>query len=201
MKVDPFQTFTGTVAPLDRGNIDTDAILPKQFLKRIDKTGYGQFLFYDWRFNKGTENPDFVLNKPPYRTATILLTRENFGCGSSREHAPWALKAFGFRTIIASSFADIFYNNCFKNGILPIIMSEDHVQKLLDKVAVNEGYQLTIDLIMKMISDDSGFQAFFEVDDYRRNMLLEGLDEIGETIKYDKLIKAFEVNHKVYYKL
>lgn len=197
----PFQAHTGTVAPLDRGNIDTDAILPKQFLKRIEKSGYGQFLFYDWRFVNDTENPDFVLNNSTYRDASILLTRENFGCGSSREHAPWALRDFGFKTIIAPSFADIFYSNCFKNGILPIVMSEDYVEELFDKVNKIKGYQLTIDLNLKVVYDDSGFQASFEVDDYMRNMLLAGLDEIGLTIKHVQKIKDFEETHKVYYKL
>lgn len=197
----PFQPHTGTVAPLDRGNIDTDAILPKQFLKRIEKSGYGQYLFYDWRFINDKENPDFVLNDSVYREASILLTRENFGCGSSREHAPWALKDFGFRTIIAPSFADIFYNNCFKNGILPIVMSEDYVQELFEKVNEIKGYQLTIDLNMKIVSDEKGFQVSFEVDDYMRSMLLEGLDEIGSTVKHMQKIKDFEEKHNVYYKL
>lgn len=197
----PFLTQTGIVAPLERSNIDTDAILPKQFLKRIEKSGYGQFLFYDWRYSGDEENPDFVLNKPPYRNASILLTGENFGCGSSREHAPWALKDFGFETIIASSFADIFYNNCIKNGILPIRMSKEYIQELFDKVNGHKEYQLTINLESKTIEDDSGEQVSFEIDDYMRNMLLEGLDEVGSTIKHIQEIEKFEETHRVFYSI
>lgn len=197
----PFLTQTGTVAPLERSNIDTDAILPKQFLKRIEKSGYGQFLFYDWRYTGDEENPDFVLNKPPYRNASILLTGENFGCGSSREHAPWALKDFGFETIIASSFADIFYNNCIKNGILPIRMPKEYIQELFDKVNGHEGYQLTINLESKTIVDDSGQSVSFEIDEYMRNMLLEGLDEIGSTVKHMQEIEKFEETHRVFYSI
>ncbi len=197
----PFLTQTGTVAPLERSNIDTDAILPKQFLKRIEKSGYGQFLFYDWRYTGDEENPDFVLNKPPYRNASILLTGENFGCGSSREHAPWALKDFGFETIIASSFADIFYNNCIKNGILPIRMPKEYIQEFFDKVNGHEGYQLTINLESKTIVDDSGQSVSFEIDEYMRNMLLEGLDEIGSTVKHMQEIEKFEETHRVFYSI
>ena len=197
----PFLTQTRTVAPLERSNIDTDAILPKQFLKRIEKSGYGQFLFYDWRYTGDEENPDFVLNKPPYRNASILLTGENFGCGSSREHAPWALKDFGFETIIASSFADIFYNNCIKNGILPIRMPKEYIQELFDKVNGHEGYQLTINLESKTIVDDSGQSVSFEIDEYMRNMLLEGLDEIGSTVKHMQEIEKFEETHRVFYSI
>ncbi|ANU26299.1 3-isopropylmalate dehydratase small subunit [Planococcus versutus] len=197
----PFLTQTGIVAPLERSNIDTDAILPKQFLKRIEKSGYGQFLFYDWRYTGDEENPDFVLNKPPYRNASILLTGENFGCGSSREHAPWALKDFGFETIIASSFADIFYNNCIKNGILPIRMSKEYIQELFKKVNGHEGYELTINLESKTIVGDSGESVSFEIDDYMRNMLLEGLDEIGSTIKHMQEIEKFEETHRVFYSI
>ena len=142
--MEAFKTHTGIVAPLDRANIDTDAIIPKQFLKRIEKSGYGQYLFYDWRYNdQEEENPDFLLNRQPYRKATVLLTRENFGCGSSREHAPWAIEDFGFRAVIAPSFADIFYNNCFKNGILPLRLPAEDVQQLFEKAASIPGYQLT----------------------------------------------------------
>ena len=197
----PFLTQTGIVAPLNRSNIDTDAILPKQFLKRIEKSGYGQFLFYDWRYKDDKENPDFVLNEPMYRNSSILLTGENFGCGSSREHAPWALKDFGFETIIASSFADIFYNNCIKNGILPIRMSEEYIQGLFEKVNEQKGYQLTINLVEKTITDDSGKQVSFEIDDYMRNMLLEGLDEIGSTVKHMQEIEKFEETHKIFYSI
>lgn len=197
----PFLTQTGIIAPLDRSNIDTDAILPKQFLKRIEKSGYGQFLFYDWRYKEDKENRDFVLNDPIYRNSSILLTGENFGCGSSREHAPWALKDFGFETIIASSFADIFYNNCIKNGILPIRMSKKYIQELFDKVNEQKGYQLTINLVEKTIEDGSGKQVSFEIDDYMRNMLLEGLDEIGSTIKHMQEIEKFEETHKIFYSI
>ncbi|MFA1820040.1 3-isopropylmalate dehydratase small subunit [Virgibacillus oceani] len=197
-----FKTHTGLVAPLDRANIDTDAILPKQFLKRIEKRGYGKYLFFDWRYTSDQiENPDFVLNKPEYRNSTILLTRENFGSGSSREHAPWALEDFGFRVIIAPSFADIFYNNCFKNGILPIMLGENKVEKLFGKTNNINGYELKVDLENKEVSDDFGFQVQFEVDDYRRNMLLSGLDEIGLTIQKEKMISEFEENHQVFYQL
>lgn len=197
----PFLTQTGIVAPLDRANIDTDAILPKQFLKRIERSGYGQFLFYDWRYIDDLENLDFVLNDSIYRNASILLTRENFGCGSSREHAPWALKDFGFETIIAPSFADIFYNNCIKNGILPIKMTEEYVQDLFDKVSGQKGYQLTINLESKIIEDQQGKQESFEIDDYMRNMLLEGLDEIGSTVKHMDEIKEFEETHRIFYSI
>lgn len=147
--MEAFKKFTGTVVPLDRANIDTDVILPKQFLKRIEKRGYGQYLFYDWRYtDHGEPEPDFLLNKSEYRQAQVLLTRENFGCGSSREHAPWALEDFGFKSIIAPSFADIFYNNCFKNGILPITLPSEQVQQLFEKTDVNPGYQLTVDLVI-----------------------------------------------------
>lgn len=200
--MEAFKKHTGIIAPLNRANIDTDAIIPKQFLKRIEKRGYGQFLFYDWRFKEdGEEDPDFLLNKEPYRHASILLTKENFGCGSSREHAPWALEDFGFRVIIASSFADIFYNNCFKNGILPIQLPKDDVEFLFRKTKENAGYKLTVDLQSNTITDNSGFEKEFEVDAYRRDMLLEGMDEIETTVLHDAKIKEFEKNHKVYYSM
>ncbi|MDQ0429508.1 3-isopropylmalate/(R)-2-methylmalate dehydratase small subunit [Planomicrobium stackebrandtii] len=199
--MEAFKTHTGIVAPLDRANIDTDAIIPKQFLKRIKRSGYGQFLFYDWRFDKNEhENPDFLLNREPYRNATVLLTRDNFGCGSSREHAPWAIDDFGFRAVIAPSFADIFYNNCFKNGILPIQLPAEDVQQLFEKASV-PGYQLTVNLEKNFIADGQGYEKDFEVDDYRRNMLLNGLDEISATIQYDAEITDFEKNHKIHYSL
>ncbi|WP_142826704.1 3-isopropylmalate dehydratase small subunit [Planococcus soli] len=199
--MEAFKTHTGIVAPLDRANIDTDAIIPKQFLKRIKRSGYGQFLFYDWRFDKNEqENPDFLLNREPYRNATVLLTRDNFGCGSSREHAPWAIEDFGFRAVIAPSFADIFYNNCFKNGILPIQLPAEDVQQLFEKASV-PGYQLTVNLEKNFIADGQGYEKSFEVDDYRRNMLLNGLDEISATIQYDAEITDFEKNHKIHYSL
>lgn len=200
--MEAFKTHTGIVAPLDRANIDTDAIIPKQFLKRIEKSGYGEFLFYDWRYDKNEqENPGFLLNQEPYREATVLLTRDNFGCGSSREHAPWAIEDFGFRTVIAPSFADIFYNNCFKNGILPIQLPEEDVQRLFEKASAMPGYQLTINLESNIIMDNQDYQKSFEIDEYRRDMLLRGLDEISATIQYESEISNFEQSHKIYYSL
>lgn len=198
--MEAFKTHQGIVAPLDRANIDTDAIIPKQFLKRIERSGYGEFLFYDWRYtDEEQENPGFLLNQEPYRNASVLLTRENFGCGSSREHAPWAIEDFGFRVIIAPSFADIFYNNCFKNGILPIRLPAEEVQKLFDKTADIPGYQLTVNLEQQRIIDGEGYEREFEVDDYRREMLLKGLDEISATIQFETQIADFESTHKIYY--
>jgi 3-isopropylmalate/(R)-2-methylmalate dehydratase small subunit len=189
----PFTKRTGVVAPLDRVNVDTDAIIPKQFLKRIERTGFGQFLFYDWRFDQtGNPNPEFELNKPRYEGASILLGRNNFGCGSSREHAPWALLDYGFQVIIAPSFADIFYNNCFKNGILPIKLSEDDVDLLFKRTNSIEGYSLTVDLEQLLISDEEGLSIPFEVDAYRRECLLKGLDDIGITLQYEDKITEYE---------
>lgn len=196
------ETHKGTLMPLDRANIDTDAIIPKQFLKRIEKRGYGQFLFFDWRFNEdGTENEEFILNREPYRNATVLLTRDNFGCGSSREHAPWAIEDYGFRVILASSFADIFYNNCFKNGILPIQLPKEQIEELFSKVSAQPEYTLTVDLESQEIRDSNGMTKHFEVDDYRKHMLLEGMDEISATIRHEKQIDAFEQQHRLYYSL
>jgi 3-isopropylmalate/(R)-2-methylmalate dehydratase small subunit len=188
----PFIKHTGTVAPLPFSNVDTDQIIPKQFLKRIERTGFGQFLFYDWRFNgDGTRKEDFVLNSSRYQTASILVARNNFGCGSSREHAPWALLDYGFQVVIASSFADIFYNNCFKNGILPIVLKEEEVYNIL-KQAETGTYELSIDLEQQKVVDSNGIVFSFETDPYRRKMLLEGLDDIGLTEKYETEISAFE---------
>lgn len=190
--MEAFVQHTGLVAPLDRVNVDTDAIIPKQFLKRIERSGFGQFLFYDWRFTApGQENPDFVLNQKQYRGASILLARNNFGCGSSREHAPWALLDYGFRVIIAPSFADIFYNNCFKNGILPIRLAEETVDELFRRVK-KEGYRLTVDLREQTIRDDQGFSCSFTVDPYRRELLLKGLDDIAITLQYEEAICNYE---------
>src|SRR5437588_3976453 len=159
-----FRVHTGIVAPLDRANVDTDQIIPKQFLKRIERTGFGQYLFFDWRFlDSGEENPDFVLNLPHYRGASILLARRNFGSGSSREHAPWALADYGFRAILAPSFADIFYNNCFKNGILPVVLPEETINFLMAKAKQRPGYRLTVDLESQQVTDDEGFSAVFEI--------------------------------------
>lgn len=191
--MEPFVRHNGLVAPLDRVNVDTDQIIPKQFLKRIERTGFGQFLFYDWRFDEnGKPNPDFVLNYPRYQGASILLTRNNFGSGSSREHAPWALLDYGFRVILAPSFADIFYNNCFKNGILPIILPEETIDELFQRVEANEGYRLTVDLEEQKITDDFGLEISFEIDPYRKSCLLQGLDDIGITLQYEDAIRAYE---------
>jgi 3-isopropylmalate/(R)-2-methylmalate dehydratase small subunit len=184
---------------LDRVNVDTDAIIPKQFLKRIERTGFGQFLFYEWRFNAdGSPIESFVLNQPKYAGATVLLARNNFGCGSSREHAPWALLDYGFRAIIAPSFADIFYNNCFKNGILPIKLSEDQVQELFSRATTRDNYQLTIDLKEQLITDGAGLSYSFEVDEYRRYCLLNGLDDIGITLQYEDKIAAYEAKRETF---
>jgi 3-isopropylmalate/(R)-2-methylmalate dehydratase small subunit len=193
----PFVTVTGLAAPLDRVNVDTDAIIPKQFLKRIERSGFGQFLFYEWRFTpEGKPIESFVLNQPRYAGSTILLARNNFGCGSSREHAPWALDDYGFRVIIAPSFADIFYNNCFKNGILPIKLSEEQVQELFTRAENRDNYQLTVDLQTQTIRDDSGLEYSFEVDEYRRYCLLNGLDDIGITLQYEEKIAAYEAKQR-----
>jgi 3-isopropylmalate/(R)-2-methylmalate dehydratase small subunit len=195
----PFVVHTGIAAPLDRVNVDTDAIIPKQFLKRIERTGFGQFLFYEWRFNAdGSPIESFVLNQPKYAGATVLLARNNFGCGSSREHAPWALLDYGFRAIIAPSFADIFYNNCFKNGILPIKLSEEQVQELFSRAESRDNYQLTIDLQEQVVTDDAGLSYPFEVDAYRRYCLLNGLDDIGITLQYEDKIAAYEAKREAF---
>lgn len=189
----PFKKHTGLVAPLDRVNVDTDAIIPKQFLKRIERTGFGQFLFYDWRFDEnGSPCPQFPLNQPQYQGASVLLARDNFGCGSSREHAPWALEDFGFRVIIAPSFADIFYNNCFKNGVLPIRLTADQIDNLFAREKSIKDYRLTIDLEKQTVSDNEGFSAAFVVDPYRKECLLKGLDDIGLTLQYEDKIRAYE---------
>jgi 3-isopropylmalate/(R)-2-methylmalate dehydratase small subunit len=188
-----FQLHTGTVAPLDRANVDTDQIIPKQFLKRIERSGYGQFLFYDWRYlPDGQPNPSFVLNHPRYRGASILVGGRNFGCGSSREHAPWALLDYGFRAVIAPSFADIFATNCTKNGLLPVVLSELQVAKLVEKTIEIEGYFLSINLITREVRDQAGFMAHFEIDDFKRKFLLEGLDDIGLTLKQESSIVEYE---------
>lgn len=188
-----FTKLTGIVAPLDRVNVDTDQIIPKQFLKRIERTGFGQFLFFDWRFREdGAPNPDFELNSPLLQGASILLTRANFGCGSSREHAPWALLDHGFRCLIAPSFADIFYNNCFKNGILPIKLADELVEKLFQRASGRLPYRLTVDLEEKTISDEDDLLIPFEVDAFRRDCLLRGLDDIGLTLQYEDRILEYE---------
>jgi 3-isopropylmalate/(R)-2-methylmalate dehydratase small subunit len=190
--MEPFVKIKGLVATLDRVNVDTDQIIPKQFLKRIEKTGYGQFLFYDWRLNEdGSPKPDFELNAPQFKGASILLTRDNFGCGSSREHAPWALLDYGFRSILAPSFADIFYNNCFKNGMLPVRLPQDQISELFEWVGANSGAQLTVDLESQTLSGDS-MEYPFEVDPFRRDCLLKGLNDIDLTLKYEEQIREYE---------
>ncbi|MBX9894715.1 MAG: 3-isopropylmalate dehydratase small subunit [Nitrosomonas sp.] len=200
--MEKFHTLTGLAAPMDRANVDTDAIIPKQFLKSIKRSGFGQNLFDEWRFldhgepgmdpAKRQPNPDFVLNQPRYQGAQILLARANFGCGSSREHAPWALQDYGFRVIIAPSFADIFFNNCFKIGLLPVILSETAMDQLFDEVKSTIGYQLTVDLQNQNVSAP-GHEAYpFEIDPFRKHCLLNGLDEIGLTLQHAEKIKQFE---------
>ena len=189
----PFRKHTGLVAPLDRVNVDTDQMVPKQFLKLITREGYGRFLFYDWRYLEGeVPNPEFVLNQPRYRGASILLTRANFGCGSSREHAPWAILDYGFRAIIAPSYADIFYNNCFKNGLLPVSLPEAQMDELFRRTERAEGYRLTVDLETQTISDDAGLTFSFQIDPFRRESLLKGLDEIGLALRFEDRIAAYE---------
>ncbi len=190
--MEPFVKIKGLVATLDRVNVDTDQIIPKQFLKRIERTGYGQFLFYDWRLNEdGSPNPDFELNAPQFKGASILLTRDNFGCGSSREHAPWALLEYGFHSILAPSFADIFYNNCFKNGMLPVQLPQDQISELFEWVGANPGAQLTVDLESQTLSGDS-LEYPFEVDPFRRDCLLKGLNDIDLTLQYEEQIREYE---------
>lgn len=190
--MEPIRKHEGLVYPLNRANIDTDQIIPKQFLKRISRQGFGQFVFYNWRFDsKGELREDFSLNQPKYEGTSILVAGENFGCGSSREHAPWALQDYGFRVIIAPSFADIFYNNCTKNGILPVKLTEDEVQTLIQK-AEAESYHLTVDLEEKKVYDNEGFEASFDLDNYKREMLLNGWDEIAVTLTNEDRITAFE---------
>lgn len=196
------QYHKGLVVPFDFENVDTDVILPKQFLKRVEKTGYEDYLFYDWRYtDDGNIDPDFILNQQEYKDVTILLTRKNFGCGSSREHAVWSLDNYGFKVIIAPSFGDIFYNNCFLNGLLPIQLDDDDVNMLFEnsKKAVN--YELYIDVKRKILSDNYQFHKSFELDKYRQNMLLQGLDEIGMTLQNEKDIKTFESSHKIFYQI
>jgi len=204
--MDKFTVHQGVVAPLDRANVDTDAIIPKQFLKSIRRTGFGPNLFDEWRYLDHGEpgqdcstrplNADFVLNQPRYAGASILLTRKNFGCGSSREHAPWALQQYGFRAVVAPSFADIFFNNCFKIGLLPIALSEEQVETLFQAVEANDGFQLTIDLESKRIATEDGSLSFgFDIDEFRKYCLLNGLDDIGLTLRHADEIRAFEQRH------
>lgn len=207
--MEKFESFTGLVAPLDRSHVDTDAIIPKQFLKSIKRSGFGPNLFDEWRYLDHGEpgqdctnrplNPDFVLNQDRYQDASILLTKENFGCGSSREHAPWAIADYGFKVILAESFADIFYSNCFKNGILPIVLSKDQIESLFKVVEAEKGYLLSVDLEKQQLSGPGGLALDFDIDGYRKECLLEGLDEIGITMTHADEIGAFEAQHKKNY--
>lgn len=192
----PFTKHTGLVASMDRSNVDTDQIIPKQFLKRIERTGFGKFLFFDWRFDENEKLiPDFELNQPQFQGASVLVARKNFGNGSSREHAVWALDDFGFRCVIAESYADIFYNNCSKNGVLPVRLTESEVEQIHQNVAANPGYELTIDLPSQTVTDGKGFDASFEIDDFRRQCFLDGLDHIALTLKNVDKITEFEQTH------
>lgn len=200
--MEKFVTHTGLVAPLDRANVDTDQIIPKQFLKSIKRTGFGPNLFDEWRYldegqpgqdnSQRPLNTEFVLNQPRYEGASVLLTRRNFGCGSSREHAPWALQDYGFRTILAPSFADIFFNNCFKNGMLPIVLPEEEIETLFQQVEAQQGYQLTVDLNEQVVVRPDGVKIPFEVDAFRKHCLLNGLDDIGLTLQDADAIRAYE---------
>jgi 3-isopropylmalate/(R)-2-methylmalate dehydratase small subunit len=189
----PFSSHTGLVLPLDRVNVDTDQMVPKVYLKIQDKKGLGRILFSDWRYLPGEKpNPEFVMNWPRYRGASVMLARANFGCGSSREHAPWAVADCGFRVLVAPSYADIFYNNCFKNGILPVTLPETQIEELFKRTNSQDGYSLTVDLPGQTVSDASGLTYKFEIDPFRKHVLLEGLDDIGLTLKHEPDITAFE---------
>lgn len=194
----PFRKHTGKVAPLYRANVDTDQIIPKQFLKRIEKTGFGQFLFNDWRRKPdGSSEPEFPLNQPQYSGASILVAAKNFGCGSSREHAVWALADYGFRAVIAPSFADIFANNCVKNGVLTVGLKENETEEIARRASQNRDYQLTVDLEECLVSDKEGFTAKFSIDEFTRHCLLEGLDDIGLTLQHEAEITHYESRHPV----
>jgi 3-isopropylmalate/(R)-2-methylmalate dehydratase small subunit len=194
--MEPFRTHTGLVVTLDRANVDTDQIIPKQFLKRIERSGFGEFLFFDWRqLENGQPNPDFELNRPEAAGASVLVARRNFGSGSSREHAVWALADYGFRTILAPSFADIFYNNCFKNGVLPVVLDEATIDVIFNRAATRPEYQLSVDLQQQRVSDDQGLSAEFSVEPSRRERLLEGLDDIAMTLQHEDKIQAYERQH------
>src|SRR5215475_1673454 len=191
-----FTTHTGMVMPLDRVNVDTDQMVPKQFLKALTREGFGRILFYDWRYLPGEKpNPEFVLNFPRYKGASVLLARANFGCGSSREHAPWGVGDYGFRAIVAPSYADIFYNNCFKNGILPATLTEEQVEELFQRTEKEEGYSVDIDLLNQTISDKHGLTYTFEIAPARKEVLLKGLDDIGSTMQHEAEIAKYEQSH------
>ena len=189
----PFRVHKGLAVPLDRVNVDTDQIVPKQYLKRIERTGFGKFLFYDWRYSpEGQPNPEFVLNEPRYQGASVLIAAKNFGCGSSREHAPWALADYGIRAIVAPSFADIFAHNSFKNGLLTVTLPDPEINKLMRRAKEVEGYQVTVDLEAGHVYDDMGLHSAFEFDDHKRRCLLEGLDDIGLTLEQEAAIADYE---------
>lgn len=195
--MEPFIQHTGLVVPLDRVNVDTDQMVPKQFCKLLTRQGYGRILFYDWRYREGEiPNPEFVLNWPRYQGATVLLTRANFGCGSSREHAPWGVLDYGFRAIVAPSYADIFYNNCFKNGICPVALEESQIDELFRRTDQTPGYQLTVDLPSQTVSDSTGLRYEFRMDPSRKEVLVKGLDDIGMTLQHAAKIASFESAHK-----
>jgi 3-isopropylmalate/(R)-2-methylmalate dehydratase small subunit len=196
--MEPFTTLTGVAAPLDRANVDTDQIIPKQFLKRIERTGFGPFCFFDWRYlEDGSPNPEFILNQEGYQSASILIAGRNFGSGSSREHAPWALEDMGIKAILAPSYADIFFNNCFKNGMLPVVLPEETIRELLARTTERPGYTLTVDLERQVVADQEGVIASFNVDPFRRDCLLNGLDDIGLTMKHADSIASFEARRSV----
>lgn len=191
--MEKFTSLTGLVAPLNRVNVDTDQIIPKQFLKRIERTGFGEFAFFDWRYlEDGVPNPEFILNDPRYKGASILVAGRNFGSGSSREHAPWALNEMGFRAIIAPSFADIFRNNCMQNGMVPVVLDQVAVDTIMGKALQRTGYEVTVDLINQVVTDSDGLSADFEVDPFRRHSLLNGLDDIGITLTHESEIAGYE---------
>jgi 3-isopropylmalate/(R)-2-methylmalate dehydratase small subunit len=197
--MEPFNKLKGTVAPLPRVNVDTDQIIPKQFLKRIERTGFGEFAFFDWRYlPDGKPDPEFELNRPGYEGSSILVTGRNFGCGSSREHAPWALREYGFRVLIASSYADIFYNNCIQNGILPIVLPEDQVQEIMQRALKQPGYKLSVNLENQTLYDSQGIEETFEIDPNVRERLLRGLDDIGMTMERQDAISKFEEGRPTY---
>lgn len=194
--MDPLKKVTGIVAPLDRANVDTDQVIPKQFLKRIERTGFGEFAFFNWRYlEDGVPNPDFILNKAEYQNAPILVAGPNFGSGSSREHAPWALKEYGFMAVIAPSFGDIFRNNCFQNGMAPIILSQAGVDTIMARALRNPGYSLTVDVVEQRVYDEEGFSETFEMESFRQESLVEGLDEIERSLQNNDAITEFEEAH------
>jgi 3-isopropylmalate/(R)-2-methylmalate dehydratase small subunit len=196
--MEPFQQHTGIVVTMDRANVDTDQIIPKQFLKRIERSGFGQYLFYDWRFlENGQPNPDFELNRPAAAGASVLVARRNFGSGSSREHAVWALADYGFRAILAPSFADIFFNNCFKNGLLPVVLPEATIDQIFARTAATPRYQLTVDLNAQSVTDTAGLSANFVVEPARRHRLLNGLDDVATTLLHEDRIRKYEMEHGI----